>query len=59
VALTRVGGKSLTFAVEFRKGGAVIARGQITTCCCLVGTPEGIRAIDLPADIRQKLEAAA
>ncbi len=57
LTLSRIGDKSLTFAAEFRRGGETVARGQITTCCCMVGGPEGVKAIELPADIRRKLEA--
>ncbi len=56
LTLSRIGDKSLTFSTEFKLGGELVAKGQITTCCCLVGGPEGVKAIDLPADIRRKLE---
>jgi acyl-CoA thioester hydrolase len=57
LTLSRMGGKSLTFSADFSREGEVVARGQITTCCCLVGGPEGVKAIELPPEIRQKLEA--
>ncbi len=57
LTLSRIGGKSLTYTVEFSKGGELVARGQLTTCCCLVGVPGAVTPIDLPAEIRSKLEA--
>lgn len=52
--LTRVGDKSLSYTVEFRKDGEVVARGTLTTCCCLVG-PEGMRPISIPDAVRARL----
>jgi YbgC/YbaW family acyl-CoA thioester hydrolase len=59
LTLGRIGNKSLTFATEFRKGENLVAKGQITTCCCLVEPPQQLRAIDLPAELRRKLEGEA
>lgn len=36
VTLKRVGTKSVTFEFNFRNGGASIARGTMTSVCCLV-----------------------
>jgi 4-hydroxybenzoyl-CoA thioesterase/acyl-CoA thioester hydrolase len=58
LTLARIGAKSLTFVTEFRKQGELIAKGQITTCCCIVEPGQTVRSIELPAEIRQKLEAA-
>jgi YbgC/YbaW family acyl-CoA thioester hydrolase len=54
LTLARMGEKALTYSFDFRLGGDVIARGELTTCCCLVDS-ESIRSIPLPADIRAKL----
>lgn len=59
LTLSKIGTKSLTFTAEFAKQGDVVARGQITTCCCLVGGGEGMVPLELPEEIRQKLEAPA
>lgn len=56
VTLSKIGTKALTFSCEFVKGSEVMARGSITTCCCLVGGPEGMKAIAIPDAIRAKLE---
>lgn len=54
VTLSRIGDKSLSYAVEFHKDGEAIARGSLTTCCCLVG-PEGMQAISIPDAIKARL----
>jgi acyl-CoA thioesterase FadM len=56
VTLSRIGAKSLTFSCEFKKNEEVVARGSITTCCCLVGIPEGMKATPIPPAIRSLLE---
>jgi YbgC/YbaW family acyl-CoA thioester hydrolase len=55
VKLARVGVKSLSYEFTFEHQGDLVARGKLTTCCCEVG-PDGMKGIQLPADIRQVLE---
>lgn len=57
LTLSRIGTKSLTFSVEFFKQGELVARGQISNCCCLMGGPNGPVGFPLPADIKMKLES--
>jgi YbgC/YbaW family acyl-CoA thioester hydrolase len=57
LTLARIGGKSLTYQSEFFKNGELVARGEHTTCCCRVDGPKGVAAIDLPADMRARLES--
>lgn len=59
LTLARIGTKSLTYAVEFYKKGELIARGKISSCCCVMGGPQGPVGIPLPPELRQKLEAEA
>jgi len=56
LTLSRIGKKALTYSFDFMLRGETIARGELTTCCCLV-SPEAIRSIPLPAELRAKLEA--
>jgi 4-hydroxybenzoyl-CoA thioesterase/acyl-CoA thioester hydrolase len=56
--LHRIGTKSLSYTGEFYRDGQLLARGQLTTCCCLVHGPEGMTPLELPADLRRKLEQA-
>ncbi|GBD36637.1 Putative esterase [bacterium HR36] len=53
--LTNVGRKSLTYTAEFYRGTELIARGQVTTCCCRMEPNGRMTAIELPEEIRQKL----
>lgn len=55
LTLTRIGEKALTYSFDFKVRGESIATGELSTCCCLV-SPEGIKSIPLPADLRAKLE---
>lgn len=54
VTLTRIGDKSLSYVVEFQRNGELIARGSLTTCCCLVG-PEGMQPLSIPDAIKARL----
>jgi acyl-CoA thioesterase FadM len=57
VRLERLGGKSVTYAFEFSKGGEVVASGRITSVCCLMAPGRGIEAVEIPEGIRAKLLA--
>jgi YbgC/YbaW family acyl-CoA thioester hydrolase len=57
VTVERVGARSVTYGFEFSKGGAAVARGRVTSVCCRVRPDHGIEAIDIPAEIRAKLQA--
>jgi len=59
VKVHNVGTKSVTYQFEFRKAGELIARGQVCTVCCRVVGEHQLESIEIPADIRAKLEAAA
>jgi YbgC/YbaW family acyl-CoA thioester hydrolase len=50
----KVGGKSLSYEVDFLLEGKSTALGKTTSVCC-VHTPEGFKAIAIPDDIRAKL----
>jgi YbgC/YbaW family acyl-CoA thioester hydrolase len=55
VRVERVGAKSVTYSFEFSKGGAAVARGRVTSVCCLVTPDRGIEAIEIPPEVRAKL----
>ena len=57
VTVERVGTKSVSYAFEFRKDGEIVARGRITSVCCLVLRDHGIEAIEIPEKIRAILLA--
>jgi YbgC/YbaW family acyl-CoA thioester hydrolase len=55
VRLERLGSKSVTYAFEFSKNGEPVARGRVTSVCCLVLPHHGIEAVEIPEGIRAKL----
>lgn len=59
VSLQRVGRKSVTYAFEFYRGAELIARGQLSSVCCLASDGGTIKSIEIPAPIREQLEAGA
>ena len=52
--LTKVGGKSLSYEVDFLLDGTSTALGKSTSVCC-VHTTKGMKAVEIPADIRARL----
>ena len=57
VTLDNIGRKSVTFAFEFHLKGEVIARGQVTSVCCLVLPDNQLQAIEIPASYRIRLQS--
>jgi acyl-CoA thioester hydrolase len=56
VQVSNIGRKSVTYAFEFSRDGMPIARGQVSSVCCLVGENRGLKSMEIPAGIRAKLE---
>jgi acyl-CoA thioester hydrolase len=52
--LLKVGGKSLEYEFEFRRGDQRLARGETTCVCCEV-RDDGFRSIAIPDEIRSLL----
>ena len=48
LTVKRKGAKSITYAVEFSRGGQPVARGEITSVCCLCGEDGSLKAISIP-----------
>jgi acyl-CoA thioester hydrolase len=57
VELARLGSKSLTFACTFLHRDRLIARGQLSTVCCRLHPGQPLESIEVPAGIRERLEA--
>jgi acyl-CoA thioester hydrolase len=54
--VAHVGRKAVRYAFEFQHGGAVIARGQLTACCCRIRRePYALESIEIPAGLRARL----
>jgi YbgC/YbaW family acyl-CoA thioester hydrolase len=57
VTVERIGEKSVTYAFEFQRGGAVLARGKVTSVCCRFVADQKLEALPIPATYRARLEA--
>jgi len=51
----RKGARSITYGCEFRHQGELIARGQSTSVCCAMGEGHGLRSIDIPASLADRI----
>jgi YbgC/YbaW family acyl-CoA thioester hydrolase len=52
----RRGTRAITYGCEFRNGGGLIARGQSTSVCCAMEGPGGLRSIDIPPSLAERIE---
>jgi acyl-CoA thioester hydrolase len=57
VHIERVGTKSVTYAFEFSRAGAIVARGKVTSVCCRIGADNAIEGIEIPASYRARLQS--
>lgn len=55
VTLEQVGAKSVTYTHEFRRGADLLARGRITAVYVCVEEGQGLRSVEIPPEIRNKL----
>ena len=51
----RKGTKSLTYRFDFSRGETVIARGELSTVCCICNPGEKIRSIPIPDFIADQI----
>ena len=56
--VSRKGPTSLTHTITFHKDGYLIARGRITTVCCVHGAKQKLKPIPIPDFINRKIEVA-
>jgi acyl-CoA thioester hydrolase len=62
IALTveKIGTKSVSYRFDFsNQRGEPVAVGRITAVFCRTNSPDHIESIEIPAEIRAKLESAA
>jgi YbgC/YbaW family acyl-CoA thioester hydrolase len=52
----RKGARAITYGCEFRHGGHLIARGQSTSVCCAMEGESGLRSIDIPPFLADRIE---
>lgn len=53
--VARKGTKSMTYDFEVQVGDRPVARGRMTSVCCVLDDPGGVRAISIPAEIAERL----
>jgi YbgC/YbaW family acyl-CoA thioester hydrolase len=58
VSILKIGRKSVTYGFEFLHDADAVARGQVSSVCCRVNAGEKMQSIEIPEEIRRKLEAA-
>ncbi|MDB5294179.1 MAG: 4-hydroxybenzoyl-CoA thioesterase [Phycisphaerales bacterium] len=52
--VTKVGGRSFSYEVDFTVVGRPVALGKLTSVCCVL-TEGKMKSIEIPADVRAKL----
>jgi acyl-CoA thioester hydrolase len=52
----RKAARAITYGCEFRHRGDLIARGQTTSVCCAMESEGGLRSIDIPASLGDRIE---
>lgn len=55
LAITKMGGKSISYEAIFTCDGMTVARGEVTMVCCEMRDGH-FQSIDIPADLRGKFE---
>jgi len=58
VQVVRKGRSSLTYQIDIARQGRPIARGRVTTVCCILDDPGGVRAIPIPPFLAGRIEEA-
>jgi acyl-CoA thioester hydrolase len=56
VAIARLGRRSVTYDFDFFCRGEQVAKGTVTAACCRKLPDGGLEAVDIPPDLRSKLE---
>ena len=58
LAVLRKGTKSMTYRFLFSNGETLVARGQVTSACCICNPGEPIKSIPIPDFIASQIEEA-
>ena|SRR6185295_4456572 len=58
VRVARKGRSSMTYDFSFTRGDVSIARGRMTSVCCVLEPGEEVRSIPIPAALRDLIEEA-
>ena len=55
----RKGARSITYGCEFRHQSELVARGQSTSVCCAMKSEGGLRSIDIPKRLADRIAEVA
>jgi YbgC/YbaW family acyl-CoA thioester hydrolase len=58
VKVARKGAKSMTYEVDFRCEDRLLAQGRISSVCCVLNDPDGLKAIPIPDFIADRIAEA-
>ncbi len=53
--ILRMGRSSLTYGHSLKIGDRLVAEGRISTACCLLDLPEGLKAVAIPQEIADRV----
>ena len=56
IFVLRKGSKSLTWGCEFFHRGTLVARGQMSSVCCILDPERPLRSLDIPAELSAQIE---
>ncbi len=59
VRVVRKGSKSMTYGFTFSCRDTLVARGRMSSVCCVMDTAEGLRAIPIPSLIADRIAESA
>ena len=60
VTVEKIGKKSVTYRFDFsNQKGEALAVGRMTSVYCRATSPESMESVEMPADLRAKIEGAA
>lgn len=59
IRVSRIGGKSVQYEIEFKRGGELIAVGRMSAACCRVTHGGRFEAMTIPDDSKRVLESIA
>lgn len=57
--VARKGERSMTYEAELRTGGRLCARGRMSSVCCVLNDPAGLKPIPIPEPLASRLAEAA
>lgn len=55
VRVVRKGEKSMTYGFTFTRKDTIVARGRMSSVCCVMNESGGLRAIDIPASLAERI----